>query len=53
MLIKSVPLKSIQGDSRLQDILEVNKAQEIFPTCGGGFSDKPYLLETRKGTKDI
>ena len=48
MFIKAVILEGVEGDCRLQHILEINKTQQVLPTTHCGLLDQSNALEAWK-----
>ena len=53
VLVKAVFLESVEGDGRLEDVLEIDKTEEVLSATHGGFSDQTDALEPWEGTKNI
>ena len=53
VFVKAVVLESVEGDGRLEDVLEIDKTEEILSATHGGFSDQTNALEPWEGTKNI
>jgi hypothetical protein len=53
VLIKAVFLESVQGDGGLQNILEIDKTEEVLAPAHGGLLDEADALEAREWSKDV
>ena len=53
MLIKSITLNRTHRNSRMKNILKIDKTQKIIPTSISTLLDQPDALKPRKRAEDI
>jgi hypothetical protein len=53
MLVESVILEGVEGNGGLEDILKVDKAEQVLPAAHGGLLNQADALEAREGTEDV
>lgn len=53
VFIESIVLKSVKGNCRLQNVLEVHKAKEVLSSTHCGFFDQTDTLESWKRAKYV
>jgi hypothetical protein len=53
MLLEAVVLEGVEGNGGLEDVLKVDKAEQVLPSAHRGLLNQPDALEAGEGTEDV